>query len=882
MKNRAGAYSLYLGLIILFSVAVAYLAPVSWSTLKSLFPRSDRVRPPFSVEALNPVVSAIAAEAKDAGLRKGDRILSVNDRQFAGYGVMMDAFANAHPGDWLTVTTQRQEGGRSQQQILKIRLAPAPGPSRSLGETVTIVEWSIVTPWFCLLLGFWVAAVRPRDGLAWLLLGLMISFSQIANEMELPLLQGWERDVAVGYHKFFASAWPIWMLLFGVYFPERSDFEKRRPWLKWILIGPLLFFAVTDTVVTVGSIESFSSVQRLYRLVHPLNTFAFVLGMVAVGTFFANLHSKQATTANCDARRRLTLLVVGTQVSLTPMFILILYGLWRHAGPLDNVPSWLAVLALLMCSLFPITLAYVIVVERALDVRVVIRQGVRYALAKGGVRLLRVAASVAIIAAIISLISRPKTSWSLDIIVIAAGWAILIYVRKIGERLVNWIDRRFFREAYNAEQILSDLSEKVRTIVETRPLLEIVAQRISESLHVLRVALLLDNGGIYHPAHAVGYAGLPDVRFNDGDVIVKHLQKVKQPLRVNLKDSDLWLNEPGEMDQEESARLKELAAQLLLPLAAKEKLLGFITLGPKQSEEPYSGSDLRLLQSVATQTGLALENSRLTAAIAAEVAQRERLNRELEIAREVQERLFPQDLPPVPGLDYCGACRPAFGVGGDYYDFVSLASGELGIAIGDVSGKGISAALLMASLQASLRGQTIDGGCELSKLMGNVNRLVYDASASNRYATFFYSQYQPGNRSLTYVNAGHNAPMVLRKNEGTWDIIRLETGGPVVGLLPGAAYEHATLILHPGDMLLAFTDGISEAMNPAEEEWGEKRLIEAAKDCLTLNAAGIIDKLMKAADAFAAGAVQHDDMTLVVARVVAFDSTASAAAVGVA
>src|SRR4029077_19433212 len=125
------------------------------------------------------------------------------------------------------------------------------------------------------------------------------------------------------------------------------------------------------------------------------------------------------------------------------------------------------------------------------------------------------------------------------------------------------------------------------------------------------------------------------------------------------------------------------------------------------SEEPYTGNDLRLLKSVATQTGLALENAQLVAAITEEVAQRERLNREVEIAREVQERLFPQELPVVVGLDFTGACRPALGVGGDYYDFLELPEGGFGLAIGDISGKGVGASRMMARLQASLGGQMV-------------------------------------------------------------------------------------------------------------------------------------------------------------------------------
>jgi sigma-B regulation protein RsbU (phosphoserine phosphatase) len=276
---------------------------------------------------------------------------------------------------------------------------------------------------------------------------------------------------------------------------------------------------------------------------------------------------------------------------------------------------------------------------------------------------------------------------------------------------------------------------------------------------------------------------------------------------------------------------------------------------------------VRLLQSVATQTALALENSRLTAAVAAEVALRARMSREVEIAREVQERLFPQSRPEVAGLDYAGACRPALGVGGDYFDFLELPGGRLGLAIGDVSGKGISAALLMASLQASLRGQSLAGGADLAALMSNVNQLIYEASQANRYATFFYGTYDPAARTLHYVNAGHNAPMVLRGVDGALRVQRLDQGGPVIGMLYPVPYVEASVSLLPGDLLVAYTDGISEAMNGADEEWGEERLQAVAAGARDVCAEELVQRIFAAADAFAAGAKQHDDMTLVVARV---------------
>jgi len=290
-------------------------------------------------------------------------------------------------------------------------------------------------------------------------------------------------------------------------------------------------------------------------------------------------------------------------------------------------------------------------------------------------------------------------------------------------------------------------------------------------------------------------------------------------------------------------------------------------------------------------SGILVNVYKLIPTLAEEAVSHAKLEREVEIAREVQERLFPQTLPNIAGVEIAAHCRPAQAVGGDYYDLIDIRDGSLaeaghahgenisspsgttahgcdrlGIAIGDISGKGMPAALLMASLHASLRGQVLSGAGDLGTKMANVNRLLYDASDSDRYATFFYAELDCASRTLHYVNGGHNPPAVLRKEDGAWRVFRLGDGGPVIGLLAGAVYKEQMLHLLPGDILLAFTDGISEAMNASEDEWGEDRMIAEAQAHADLNAEQLLQRLFRAADAFAAGAPQHDDMTIVVLR----------------
>jgi sigma-B regulation protein RsbU (phosphoserine phosphatase) len=173
---------------------------------------------------------------------------------------------------------------------------------------------------------------------------------------------------------------------------------------------------------------------------------------------------------------------------------------------------------------------------------------------------------------------------------------------------------------------------------------------------------------------------------------------------------------------------------------------------------------------------------------------------------------------------------------------------------------------MMASLQASLRGQTIKPCETLSEMIHHINGLVYEASAASLYATFFYAQYDPLTKKLRYVNAGHNPPMLRRKKGDCFEFLRLEEGGTVIGMFPDFPYKEAEIELQSGDVLVAFTDGISEAQNRAEEEFDEERLIEAIRRCPDKSAAGISSHILEHVDAFTAGADQHDDMTIVVVR----------------
>jgi sigma-B regulation protein RsbU (phosphoserine phosphatase) len=861
----------YVALVVLFVIAAGYEALLSRDVFHTIAHPDSVYEFPFSIDPRTAIITDPGPGAK-AGLHKGDLVVAINGAAYVGTHVFDEALARPHPDGLLTVTVRTPVAtGSSVERTLRVPLTNV----RQAGEgaRATIVFRLIVyflMPWFCVILGFWVAAVRPRDRLAWLLLGLMLGFSQLLGVSTGAWGPG-IRDIARVYHLAAGNFWSLAMLLFGLYFPEPFP-QHDRPflrWLKWTMVVLITAVTLPQVILKTIEVENYAAVEGLSRRLVPLDSVSTVLDIVAVSLFFSLIFAKGSLAVSPDAKRRLRLLYFGATISLTPIFVAAMVGVVKRRDIGDFLPEWLIFTVLLLLFLFPITLAYTIVVQRAMDVRVVVRQGLQYGLARGGITLLRMVLTAGAIAgAMYVLEEHSKINSALFYAIIVATALVGASAQRLGDRLRVWTDRRFFRDAYNAEVILSELSDKVRSIFETQPLLATVSHRIAESLHVPQVAVLIDGSGPYRPAYALGYSQPPQVVFPESAGTVRQLTETGEPARVYSDDPDSWLYRRADLPDEERRQLEQLGAELLLPLAAQNHLLGFISLGQKLSEEPYSGSDLRLLKSVAAQTGLALENSRLTATVAREVAQREKLNRELEIAREVQQRLFPQKLPAVHGLDYCGACRPALGVGGDYYDFLELPDGYFGIALGDVSGKGIAAALMMATLQASLRGEAMRGSSDLGQMIGGVNRLVFEASTANRYATFFYAEYEPGGRTLTYVNAGHNPPMLFRRNTDGLQVLRLEVGGTVIGLLERFPFEQASITLELGDLLVLYTDGVSEAMNPQDEEWGEARMMEALGRCHGLSAQQTLESTMAGADAFASGAPQHDDMTLVVLRVV--------------
>ncbi len=296
---------------------------------------------------------------------------------------------------------------------------------------------------------------------------------------------------------------------------------------------------------------------------------------------------------------------------------------------------------------------------------------------------------------------------------------------------------------------------------------------------------------------------------------------------------------------------------LVVPLAAGGLASGLLAVGDRPAGRSYAAEDLDFAAALARQTQAALESARLHRM----GIEKERQDRELQIAREIQQSLFPPSLPQVEGFELAALSQSCFEVGGDYYDVIRLPEGRLAIVIADVSGKGTPASIMMASVHASL--EAMAGSGAPAQLLQRLNRFLFERTQTSRYVTLFYGELDPRRRALLYVNAGHVPPYLLRA-DGREE--RLNVGGPVIGLLEEVDLEAGEMAFAPGDLLVAVTDGVTEAMAPSGEELGDRRTLAALRSAAPRGAQAALQGLVAAVQAWTGAAGCSDDLTILTLR----------------
>jgi sigma-B regulation protein RsbU (phosphoserine phosphatase) len=403
--------------------------------------------------------------------------------------------------------------------------------------------------------------------------------------------------------------------------------------------------------------------------------------------------------------------------------------------------------------------------------------------------------------------------------------------------------------------LLYHLSQTFNSSLDLDEVLKRVMDEIIAAMGAERGFVMLreDDGElVFRAARGIDQKTIDEPQFHISRSVVEEVARDGQPLLTSDAQRD------SRFSSSQSVHGLRLRSILCAPLKIKDRISGVVYVDNQLRADIFTEADLELISAIASSAAIAIENARLY-----QVAiEKGRLERELQVAREVQSSLIPRVTPDVAGWDFAARWKPARQVSGDFYDFVPVGQ-RLGIVIADVSDKGMPAALFMALSRSIIRA-SVTSTRSPAKGIGQANRLICADSTDSMFVTLFYAQLDPETGELVYVNAGHNPPLLYRANQD--ELIELTRTGMVLGLFEAVDFEQGTVQLNPTDFILLYTDGVSEAMDAHNREFGEERLRRILLDNRQAPAEDMAEALEQALTAFTGEAAPSDDITFVIAR----------------
>ncbi len=577
-------------------------------------------RTPFEIDSYRRVLE-VENEAQQAGIHAGDSLLAINGRPLKGMDTLWSPLTIQHPGDSMAVVLERR--GKPIQS--SVRLAPLSRTPSLLSQWVMAIAMYVIGPAIALSLGAVLLVGRPNDVRAWLLFGMMLTFSQLFHvrvaERFLPL-------PFLTYRILASSLLGLWFLLFAAYFPVKASWHARRPRLTWLATAVFLLVAVCFSL-------SFSLKQRAFDLFNlapiPLYQWLAYLTLGAVLLFVARLIGTAIYTPAPDVRRRLALFGVGSLCSLGPISALIVTGLVRGRDPL-NVPLWISLPSALALDVFPCVLVYVVVVRRAPGLRALLGTGLQAALAKGSLTVFRLVVVASSFAVVYYLAVTGGSTSEMKKFLLAA-LAVITLESILAGRISKWLDAYYFVENRELGQLMELLQNT--SFKDAEQLFDAVSGRIHAAFlcaPILSFALDNDSYSVFHSFGRVKPLGR--VAFACDSGTARRLQAGGTSESLDFNDMDSWSNEVAPSEQQAWAALD---CELAVPLIRDSKLLGFICLGERAGEEPYSRHDRSMLHALGCRVALALENTHLVGALAKEMTHRGQKQAEKEAAERANQ-----------------------------------------------------------------------------------------------------------------------------------------------------------------------------------------------------------------------------------------------------
>jgi len=773
-----------------------------------------------------------------AGLQKGDVILAFNNRPMTSLESFEQCFRDLAIGQRIELTIAR--GARE----LKIALITQKYSNVFFFEEIflSLLPGGIFGYMLCII-GIFVLLKKIQDRVAHLFY-LMLLFWAVAMLESLELCETLHRHLPHWFEWLLLPAWPLAVglfLHFYLVFPVEKKILQEHPRL-------LLALIYSPAILIIPQI--YADIQQLPWRGLILDygwgiwlTLNFVMAMRVLD------HSIRKAP-NPHIKKQAQIMAWGTAASLMPP---LLYRFLPDLLFKLRFPGGEFTVFLLL--LWPLTLAYVIVKHRFMDINVIAKRGAAYAIVSGIV----IAAYFLVVLGVGQLVLFFTGARS-QMVVIIATLLIAALFNPLKNRVQNFLDRRFYSSRFLQREAIRNFGHQLVSVVDLETLVDLLKNFLAEKLQVRPMALFMHEEN--KPQWRVrvtsdtGLLDLPD--FKPHDKIIRLLQERQQLIDLSSLEEQM-----GEISAEENSRLEKLQAELVLPILSKKNLTGLLTLGSKAGNEPYYKEDLDLLGTLGDQINISFENALLTE----KLREQDRLKKELEVARRIQLSSLPQADPQIPGLDISGVSIPALEVGGDYYDYFNLPDGRFGVVVGDVSGKGASAALYMSQLKGMLQAGAKHHR-SIRDLVIEVNAITFQNLAAQSFITLMCGAFEVASRQLSLVRAGH--PPLIHYSASENVCRQHLPRGLGLGLENGPIFknelEEIKLKFSPGDIFVFYTDGLSEARDERGDEletsWME-RIIQA-NGCAP--AIDMRQKIISQLQQLATADSPKDDMTLVVVK----------------
>lgn len=658
-----------------------------------------------------------------------------------------------------------------------------------------------------------------------------ISFSVKAETFVSQYLYFYSLFSVMSFIALFASS--FWLLLF-VLFPKPFPFYQKNKLISYI------FIFLLPIILTL------SAILNLTVSGYVLVTLLFI--NMGCGVLLLSYNTKRASTALEQRQIKLMftgiqygaisiglgwLLIFAIQLSL-PKQITMVTSIIRSAGFTIFLLSEIAGL------IIPFTFLNSFFQNKLLETRTALKRRIRYI---GGTMLL-----LSVYLFFIFLIGK---TW-INIFNITDPTLVIIFVlivsltfTPLNKKLLRWLDEKYYPERTKYTESLRHFLYNISSYIESNDLLADLAVWIRNTTGINPII----------PVEFAGSGKTSSIPFywNEQNSVLQRIKdgdkffwdEVTEHSRLNVNEKEF-----------EWAKKNDIS--VTLPMISRGELLGVLNVGKKQNSEDYSAEDLDILTQASTQAALALQNMKLQS----EYIDKKRMDKELEMARKIQKQLMPQSIPFVQGLEIIGECKPCNEVAGDYFDIINMDDGNSVIVVADVSGKGAGAAMIMANLQASIR-LGIHLSDKLTDFVSRINDLIYKNTSPSEFITFFMAIWVPSERSLYYVNAGHNPPVIVDKNLNT---SLLHATGLIIGILPDQSYDARKIKIDEGSVLLIYTDGLEEALNSKSELFGLDRIINTVNNNLQRTPSEISDALNYEVLRFCDKIPIHDDVTMIVAK----------------